>query len=132
MGFNNNTGKESQYLFSGFQASLSTGEEITSGWIDMEGYDKIQVEGRADIADMTLITSSSRVDGGGQSDDIVLTSPATGTFNLSNTTARQRWMKFQWKNNTAGTDMKATVEDVSDNATTAEIALEWVLIDLPI
>lgn len=90
----------SEYLFSGFSASLADATEIDSGWLDMTEYDKYQFEGISNVGGMTLIITSSRIDGGGAPDDIVTTSPILNTFHLFNVIARGRFMNFKWRNNT--------------------------------
>ena len=97
------TPKTSEYLFSGFQASLADTAEIDSGWLDMEEFDKYQFEGRSGTAGMTQIITSSRVDGGGQPDDIVTTNVIdNSTFQLFNVICRQRFIRFQWRNDSGG------------------------------
>lgn len=89
----------SEYLFSAYQASLANGAEIDSGWLDMSTVDKYQLEGLASAAGMTQVIESSS-DPAGTGAVVVTTTPITGTFQLFNVIARQRYMRFRWQNNT--------------------------------
>lgn len=89
----------SEYLFSGYQASLADGAEIDSGWLDMGNVDKYQFEGLASTPGMTQIIESSS--GAGGTGAAVSTSlVVSGVFQLFNVIARQRYMRFRWQNNT--------------------------------
>lgn len=90
----------SDYLYSDYTVSLPNGSGLDSGWIDMNDYDKYQFEGRSDSPNMTLRISSSRVDGGGEPDDVITTNIIESTFHLFNVICRQRYIRIEWENNT--------------------------------
>ncbi len=94
--------------YSNEQASLSDGSEIDSGWLDCEKVDKVQISARASSAGMTIVISSRATDGGSE-----LVTPVTytdGPFYLANIICRQRYMRFQWQNNTGSGVTDAILE----------------------
>lgn len=90
----------SEYIFTDYSASLLNLSGLDSDWIDMEKFDKYQVEAISGTSGMTLKISSSRVDGGGQPDDIISTNIISSTFHLFNVICRQRFIKIEWINET--------------------------------
>lgn len=95
-------------IYSDYQASLTDGSEIDSGWLDMAGVDKVQFSGRASAAGMTM-TIDSRSD----PSQTALSTPVTysdGSFYLFNIICRQRYMRFHWANNTGSTVTEASME----------------------
>jgi len=93
----------SEYVYSNYQATLANSAEIDSDWIDMGAVDKYQLEGLSDTLGMTLVITSSNTNGGGEADVQTTSQIDEVTFNLFNVIARQRYMRFQWQNNTGGT-----------------------------
>ncbi len=97
------TSSDANYLFSE-ESSLTDGSAIQSGWLDMQKFDKYQFEaiGSTTSPGFTWkVESSSSPDGTGST----LTSNTTTTnlFFLANLTARQRYMRFTWTNNSGAT-----------------------------
>lgn len=90
-----------KYLYESPATSLNNGESIDSGWMDMQSADKYQFEGRSALPGMTMTINSSNTQGGGAVDDINSITPISdSTFHLFNVICRQRYMRFQWTNNT--------------------------------
>ncbi len=100
--------KSSSIIYSGFSASLADGEELDSGWIDMEGTDKIQFSGSSSASGMT-----SNIISRANENQTPLETPVTyedGTFYLFNIICRQRYMRFKWTNNTGSTVTNVSLE----------------------
>jgi len=92
--------KTSEYLYSDFTSILSDGGSLDSGWFNMSEFDKYQFEGRSGVSGVTLRITSSRVDGGGEADDITSNTQIPSTFHPFSVLCRGRWMRFEWVNDT--------------------------------
>lgn len=99
---------KSQVIYSDFQASLTNGSEIDSGWLDMSQVDKVQFSGYASTLGLTM-TIESRADPA----QTPLITPITyndSTFYMFNVICRQKEMRFRWTNNTGATVTNVSME----------------------
>ena len=51
---------KSNIIYSDYQATLDNGSEIDSGWLDMQGVDKVQFSGSASASGMIVTGKQSR------------------------------------------------------------------------
>lgn len=100
--------KGSKIVYSDYQASLNNGNEIDSGYIDLENVDKIQFSGSASVSGMTVVISSYENDS--QAPLVSTVTYNDGPFYLFNIICRQRFMRFQWQNNTGSTVSEVSME----------------------
>lgn len=102
-------GEKSDVIYSDRQSNLANGGSITSGWLDMEGVDKVQFSGFGTEVGFTMLIESKADEGGATQ----LSTPVTyndGAFYMFNVICRQRWMKFTWTNDTGSVSADASME----------------------
>lgn len=105
--------QNAEIIYSNYLSTLADSGEIDSGWIDMAGVDKVQISARASASGMTINVSSRATDPDGASGETALETPVTytdGAFYLANIITRQRYMRFQWQNNTGSGVTDASLE----------------------
>lgn len=98
----------SKIFYSDYQATLADSAEIDSGWLDLGEVDKVQFSGLSSASGLSMTLSSrSNPNQTALSQTVTYTD---GPFYLFNLIVRQRYLRFQWANNTGSGVTNASME----------------------